>query len=90
LKQLAGVVGEGLTQGITSALKNTTMTGLKQVVKNLPDTNQQTTQRGAKGYFASKLQGTLGKLISGSQQKAQVDTKSGPHGPHEHIHKQGN
>jgi len=86
LKQLAGVVGEGVTQSITSALKKGTVTTLKQVAKNLPDANQKTTKRGGKASFASKLQGTLEKMVSGSQQKV---TKPSPHSPHQHAHKQG-
>jgi hypothetical protein len=73
LKQLAGVVGVGITQSITSAIKKSTLTTLKQVAKSMPDTNQKSTQGGLKASFASKLQGTLDKLVSGSPQKVQVD-----------------
>ncbi|KAH9994637.1 hypothetical protein BJV77DRAFT_293127 [Russula vinacea] len=88
LKQLAGVVGEGITQSITSAIKKSTVTTLKQVAKTMPDSNQKTTQRGLKASFASKLQGTLDKLVSSSPQNVQVDPKSSPHGGQEHVRKQ--
>jgi hypothetical protein len=91
LKQLAGTVGEGVTHGISSAIKKSTVTTLKQVhdqvAKTLPDAK--TTRRSVRAAFASKLQDTLDKLVSGEQQKGRVDTKSGPHRPGEHIHKQG-
>ncbi|KAF8483416.1 hypothetical protein DFH94DRAFT_309695 [Russula ochroleuca] len=90
LKQLAGVVGEGVTQSITSAIKESTVTTLKQIAKSMSDSNQKTTQRGLKASFSSNLQGTLDKLVSGSPQKVQVDPKSGPRGGQEHVRKQGN
>jgi hypothetical protein len=90
LKQFAGAVGEGVAQGISIAFKKTTASTLKQVqeqvAKTLPDAK--TTRRGVSAAFASKL-GTLGKLVSGEQQKDRVDTKSGPPRPSERIHKQG-
>jgi len=42
------------------------------------------TRRGVRAAFASKLQGTLDKLVSGKQQKGRVGAKSRPH---ERIHK---
>ena len=52
----------------------------EQVAKPLPD-DAKTTRRGGRATFASKLQGTLGKLVSGEQRKDQVVTKSGPPRP---------
>ncbi len=90
MKQLAGTVGEGVTHSISSAIKKTTATTLKQVqeqvAKTLPPADAKPTRRGERTTFASKLQGTLGKLVSGEKQK---DTKSGPHSPHGRIQKPG-
>src|SRR6266403_389684 len=83
-------MGESVTHGISSAIKKTTATTLKQVqeqvAKTLPPADAKPTRRGERTTFASKLQGTLGKLVSCEKQK---DTKSGPHSPHERIQKPG-
>jgi hypothetical protein len=89
LKQLAGVVGKGVAQGVTSTIKKGTVTTLKQVGEAMLDSNQKTTQRGLTAFSASILQGTLDELVSGSPQKAQVDPKSGPHGGPRHARKPG-
>jgi hypothetical protein len=76
LKQLADTIG-GVIHCISYAIKTTEKALL----------NAKTTRRGVREAFASKLQGTMDKLVSGKQQRSRVDTKSGPHRPHECIHK---
>ena len=92
LKQFAGTVGEGVSHGISSAIKKTTVSTLKQVqeqvAKTLPP-DAKTTRHGVRASFASRLQGTLDKLASGEQEKDWVDPKSGPPPLPERIHKQG-
>ena len=89
MKQFAGTVGGGVASGISNAIKETTVSALKQVqgqvAKTSPDAK--TTRGGLRAAFASKLQGTLDKLGSSEQPKDRVDTKSDPPLP-ERIHKQ--
>jgi hypothetical protein len=99
LKQLAGVVGQGVgvvgqgvTHGVsrvTSAIKKGTVTTLKQVTETMLDSNQKTTQRSFKAFSTSIILGTLDELVSGSPQKVQVDPRSGPYGGQNHARKQG-
>jgi hypothetical protein len=86
LKQIADTVGEGVTKGISSTIKKTTASTLKQVQERVAKTS---TRRGVKGFFASALQDTLNEFVSGEQQRDRVDTKSGPPRRPERIHKQG-
>lgn len=91
MKQLVDTVEEGVTQGISSAIKKTTVSTLKQVqehvAKSLPDAKK--TRRGVKGFFASAIQDSLVEFITGEPQMDRVDTKSGPPRRPERIQKQG-
>jgi hypothetical protein len=91
LKQFAGTVGGGVASGISSAIKKTTVSTLKQVHEQVAKTSPdaKTTRGGARAAFASKLQGALDKLGSSEQPKDRVDTKSGPPPLPERIHRQG-